>query len=647
MPFFVPNCAGAKLIPEYWTNSFLDRRDAVPANLALITSIANQLLQASASTAPQASENVLAQLVDYFDLHYAFLRHSDHEVRASMLAAEWPRRTDVARPDPFAVVSFTSNHPALALCDDGKDLVTVHRNYDDGTYRCPLTAGTRSGPPIVAAAPLVSGALTTGVLGFVKCRGRKWRSEAKQTLTTVASLFAQFQARINAEERLRHLADHDDLTGLRNRRALLAHLEERLGPQQAGPVAVLYIDLDRLKAINDSLGHAAGDWFIRGFADRLSACAENQGMVARLGGDEFVVVPDQPMTTRAAELFADRIRKTVDGRLTIEARTVTRTVSIGVAAGTPGRDGGTDVLRRADEAVLAAKRAGGNQVVAASDNSLKKLFRNDIQDQLHGGVRNDALLLRYLPEIDLWTGAIVGTEALVRWRHPARGVLLPDSFIGVAESMNLAGELDRWVLRTACADFVGWRSRGLGMGASLRVNVSPLQLTTTGFVQMVADTVAEFGMDDGSLCLEITERAVVNDIDSSTRTLTRLKDLGVQVSIDDFGTGYAVLSHLKTLPVDMLKINPRFVRDLGSNANDVAIVRAIIGLAEAFNLELVAEGVETASAAKALMRHGCRRAQGYLISRPVARDAMAELLASRRMPMRFLTDDQALTRAVI
>ena len=500
---------------------------------------------------------------------------------------------------------------------------------------------------MVAAAPLVSGTLTTGVLGFVKSSGRRWRAEAKHTLTTVASLFAQFQARITAEERLRHLADHDDLTGLRNRRALLAHLEDRLAPHQAGPVAVLYIDLDRLKAINDSLGHAAGDWFIRGFADRLTASTGDQGMVARLGGDEFVVVPNRPMTTQAAELFADRIRNTVHDRLTLDARTVTRTVSIGVAAGMPGRDSGSDLLRRADEAVLAAKRAGGNQIVVASDGSLKRLFRNDIQEHLDGGLHNDALMLHYLPEVDLWTGAIVATEALVRWRHPTRGVLLPDSFMGVAESMNLAGALDRWVLRTACAEFTRWRSRGLGVGASLRVNVSPLQLTSPGFVRMVADTVTEFGMDDGSLCLEITERALVNDVARTTSTLTELKDLGVQTSIDDFGTGYAVLSHLKTLPVDTLKIDPRFVRDLGSNASDLAIVRAIIGLAEAFDLELVAEGVETPAAAKALMHHGCRRAQGYLFSRPVTGDAMAQLFAERRVPMPFFTDDEALTRAVI
>jgi EAL domain-containing protein (putative c-di-GMP-specific phosphodiesterase class I) len=187
----------------------------------------------------------------------------------------------------------------------------------------------------------------------------------------------------------------------------------------------------------------------------------------------------------------------------------------------------------------------------------------------------------------------------------------------------------------------------VGLGALLRVNVSPLQLTTPGFVRMVDETMTEFGMAEGSLCLEITERAVVHDIDNTARTIAELKDVGVQTSIDNFGTGYAVLSHLKALPIDTLKIDPRFVRDLGDNANDLAIVRAIIGLAEAFDLQLVAEGVETPAAALALMQHGCRRAQGYLLSRPIAGNAMESLLFSRWMPMPFLADSEALVRAVI
>lgn len=621
--------------------------DAVPGNLVLITSVANQLLEATASTATQASEQVLTQLVEHFDLHYCFLRYSDHGIQASVLAAEWPPRPDVADPDPYAVVSFTSDHPAFALCESGKDLVVVHRGHENGGYRCPITGRRRGGGPLLAAAPLVSGVVTAGVLGFVKCRGRKWKPQVIQTLEAVASLFAQFQARISAEQRLRHLAEHDDLTGLLNRRPLLAHLSNRLAAGQPGPVAVLYIDLDRLKAINDCLGHAAGDWFIRNFADRLRACAGSQSVVARLGGDEFVVVPDQPMSTHAAELFADRLRGMVRDRLTMDGRTISRTVSIGVAAAMPGSDDASDLLRRADEAVLVSKRAGGNRITAASDNSLKQLFRNDIELHIHGDIDRDALLVHYLPEVDLWTGAIVGAEALVRWRHPARGVLLPEAFIGVAESLNLAAELDRWVLRTACAEFSGWRSRGVGLGALLRVNVSPLQLTTPGFVRMVDETMTEFGMAEGSLCLEITERAVVHDMDNTARTLAELKDVGVQTSIDNFGTGYAVLSHLKALPIDTLKIDPRFVRDLGDNANDLAIVRAIIGLAEAFDLQLVAEGVETPAAALALMQHGCRRAQGYLLSRPIPGNAMESLLFSRWMPMPFLADSEALVRAVI
>ena len=239
--------------------------DTVPGNLVLITSIANQLLEATASTATQASEQVLAELVEHFDLRYSFLRYSDHGIRASVLAAEWPRRSDVADPDPFEVVSFSTDHPALALCESGKDLVVVQRDPYDGGFRCPITKRRRSAGQMMVAAPLVSGTLTSGVLGFVKCGGRRWKPDAIHTLETVASLFAQFQARISAEQRLRHLAEHDDGTGLRNRRALLAHLSDRLASQQPGPVAGVGIHLDRLKAINDS-GHAAGDWFIKSFA---------------------------------------------------------------------------------------------------------------------------------------------------------------------------------------------------------------------------------------------------------------------------------------------------------------------------------------------------------------------------------------------
>ena len=620
----------------------------MPRSLDLVvTSVATQLMEATGSTATQVSEKVLAQLVEQFDVDASFLRHHDHDIRASVLVAEWPPRVGVPDPDPMAVVHFTSADPALACCEHGRKPVVIAPERTSRVFQRWIGGAKQITSPSVAAAPLVSGETTTGVLGFVKNGARKWKQEEINTLEAVAALFAQLQARIAAEEKLRYLAEHDDLTGLYNRRALVAHLSGRLAAGSPGPVALFYLDLDRLKPINDYLGHAAGDWFIRVFAQRLRVCA-GQSMIARLGGDEFVVIPGQSMSTETAESFARRLGAMLRERLAMGGHMITRTVSIGLAVGMPGRDDSTDLLRRADQAVLTAKREGGNRVAVSTDDmSLKSAFRNDIELHLRGDIDSEALLLHYLPEVDLRTGAILAAEALVRWRHPIWGLLLPDSFVGVAESTNLAGELGRWVMRSACAEFSRWRSNGVGQSAVLRINVSPVQLITRGFVDSVADTIEEFGIDGGSVCLEITERAVVHDIETTRKTLGELKEVGVQIAIDDFGTGYAVLSHLKSLPVDMLKIDAGFVRDLGTNAGDLAIVRAIIGLAETFGLQVVAEGVETPTAALTLMQHGCHRAQGFLLSRPVPGNAMEALLAARWLPRPFVADHEVLSLGAI
>ncbi len=615
----------------------------MPRSLDLVvTSVATKLMEVTRSTATQVSEKVLAELVEQFDVDASFLRHHDHDIRASVLVAEWPPRVDVPDPDPMAVVHFSSADPVLAQCEHGRKPVVIRSDQTSRSFYRWVVGAKQESLPSVAAAPLVSGELTTGVLGFVKFGARKWKQEEINTLEAVAALFAQLQARIAAEEKLRYLAEHDDLTGLYNRRALVAHLSERLAAGSPGPVALLYLDLDRLKSINDYLGHTAGDWFIRVFAQRIRVCAGSQSMIARLGGDEFVVIPDQPMSTGIAESFARRLGTMLRERLAIGGHMISRTVSIGLAVGVPGRDNSTDLLRRADEAVLTAKRGGGNQIAVSTDDmSLKSAFRNDIELHLQGDINSEALLLHYLPEIDLWTGAIVAAEALVRWQHPIWGLLLPDSFIRVAESSKLAGELGRWVMRTACADFSRWRANGIGQSAILSINVSAVQLMTRGFVRSVADTIEEFGIDAGSVCLEITERAVVHDMETTRRTLAELKEVGVHIAIDDFGTGFVVLPHLKSLPVDIVKIDTAFVRDLGTNAGDLAIVRAVIGLADAFGLQLVAKGVETPAAALTLMQHGCHRAQGFLLSRPVAADAMESLLSGGRLRMPFLADREA------
>jgi diguanylate cyclase len=375
----------------------------------------------------------------------------------------------------------------------------------------------------------------------------------------------------------------------------------------------------------------------------LGEAADASSVIARFGGDEFVIVPTAPMGAEAAEALAKQLQTRVHKQVAIDGETITRTVSIGVAVGVPGRDNASDLLRQADQAVVSAKSVGGNAVAAFDpEMSEKYAIRNDIELHLEGIIESDngALVLHYLPEFDMRTGEILGTEALIRWRHPTRGLLLPDSFMGVVESINLAGKLGRLVMRSACAQFSYWHDRGLGRDVVLSVNVSPAQLVTDGFVTMVAATLDEFVLDPSTVCLEITENVVVKDIDTTHKTLAGLKEIGVQVAIDDFGTGYSALTYLKSLPVDTLKIDKEFVRDLGADEADMAILRQVIALADAFGLDVIAEGVETVAAARALLDLGCYRAQGFLLSRPLDRTAMETLLAQRFIPMDFLDERQ-------
>jgi EAL domain-containing protein (putative c-di-GMP-specific phosphodiesterase class I) len=305
-----------------------------------------------------------------------------------------------------------------------------------------------------------------------------------------------------------------------------------------------------------------------------------------------------------------------------------------VALGVPGQDTASDLMRFVDQAILSVKSSGGNDVaVFTPDLDLNTDLRNDIELHLRGGIERGALVVYYLPEVDLRSGELLAVEALVRWQHPTRGLLLPGTFIPIAESCNLAAELGRLVLRSACGHLRRWRSEGLAADLVMRVNVSPVQLVGLGFADSVSATISEYGIDAASLCLEITESLVVKDIDTARATIEALKGIGVKVAIDDFGTGYSSLTRLKSLPVDILKIDQSFVRDLGHSDSDLSIVRAIVALAEAFELDVVAEGVETVIAAETLIGVGCTRAQGFLLSRPINDDAMRELLTNPYLPL--------------
>ena len=606
----------------------------------LVTEAAAKLMAATAADHAAISEQVVADTVSQFGVDFGFLRHNDHTIHATVLVALWPPRPFVPDPDPIGVVYFADADPVFAQAENLKVPDVLRPAPANEEYQRNIEAGTGIPNSTIACVPLLSGSVTTGTLGFVKIGDREWLPEELNALQAIATLFAQVQARIQAEERLQYLAEHDDLTGLLNRRALIARLDERLAAGRPGPVALVYVNLDRLKAVNDHLGHKAGDRFIEVFAQLLREAADDSSVIARFGGDEFVVVPNEPLDADAAETLARQLQQRVHKQVEVDGETITRTVSIGVGVGEPGRDTSSDILRRADQAVVSAKSVGGNAVVAFDPEMAEKYaIRNDIELHLEGIIDSDngALVLHYLPEFDMRTGEILGTEALIRWRHPTRGLLMPDSFMGVVESINLAGKLGRLIMRSACAQFSDWRNDGLAGDAVLRINVSPAQLVTDGFVGLVAATLDEFVLDASTVCLEITEHVVVRDIDTTHKTLAGLKEIGVQVAIDDFGTGYSALTYLKSLPVDALKIDREFVRDLGTEAaySDLAILKQVVALADAFGLDVIAEGVETPAAARALLDLGCYRAQGFLLSRPLDRNAMGALFARRFIPVDF------------
>ena len=606
----------------------------------LVTEAAAKLMAATAADHAAISEQVVADTVSQFGVDFGFLRHNDHTIHATVLVALWPPRPFIPDPDPIGVVYFADADPVFAQAENLKVPDVLRPAPANEEYQRNIEAGTGIPNSTIACVPLLSGSLTTGTLGFVKIGDREWLPEELNALQAIATLFAQVQARIQAEERLQYQAEHDDLTGLLNRRALIARLDERLAAGRPGPVALVFVNLDRLKAVNDHLGHKAGDRFIEVFARLLRDAADDSSVIARFGGDEFVVVPKEPLGAEAAEALARQLQQRVHKQVEVDGETITRTVSIGVGVAEPGRDTSSDILRRADQAVVSAKSVGGNAVVAFDPEMAEKYaIRNDIELHLEGIIDSDngALVLHYLPEFDMRTGEILGTEALIRWRHPTRGLLMPDSFMGVVESINLAGKLGRLIMRSACAQFSDWRNRGLARDAVLRINVSPAQLVTDGFVGLVAATLDEFVLDASTVCLEITEHVVVKDIDTTHKTLAGLKEIGVQVAIDDFGTGYSALTYLKSLPVDALKIDKEFVRDLGTEAaySDLAILKQVVALADAFGLDVIAEGVETAAAARALLDLGCYRAQGFLLSRPLARNAMGSLFAQGSIPVDF------------
>ncbi|WP_320773277.1 putative bifunctional diguanylate cyclase/phosphodiesterase [Streptomyces sp. CRN 30] len=434
--------------------------------------------------------------------------------------------------------------------------------------------------------------------------------------------------------RLRYEATHDALTGLPNRTLFFERLEKALAAGEGQRFGLCYLDLDGFKAINDSLGHAAGDRLLVEVADRLQACATAPGeMVARLGGDEFVALITGPDTQKAVDELAERVIGALATPVRIEGRELLVRGSIGIVEGPAGERGAAEVLRSADITMYRAKSAGGNRYeIADAEADARAITRHSLTMALPMALDRGEFFIEYQPLVHLGDGSVRGAEALVRWLHPQHGVLGPDRFIPLAEDTGLIVPLGRWVLEQSVRQAREWRERERrgDYSGPLRVNVnlSPCQLTHPGLVQETVDILERAGVEPGALCLEVTESALIGADDEVLRPLRRLAEMGVDIALDDFGTGYSNLANLRRLPVSVLKLDRSFTRGMQhfpADPVDQKIVEGIVSLAHSLDLAVTVEGVETGHQAEQLRVMGCDTAQGWYYARPGPPDRLHDL----------------------
>ncbi|MDT5268997.1 MAG: hypothetical protein QOH49_1183 [Acidobacteriota bacterium] len=441
--------------------------------------------------------------------------------------------------------------------------------------------------------------------------------------------------RKRAESQLLHDAFHDALTGLPNRALFMDHVKMAIQrSRRSGDrlFAALFLDLDRFKIINDSLGHMVGDQLLVGIAHRLEACLRPGDTVARLGGDEFTILLEDLASTEDAIDVARRVQEAVTQPFNIGGHEVFTTASIGIALSNTGYERAEDLLRDADTAMYRAKMEGKKRHVvfdkAMHDRAMEIL---QLETDLRRAITRKEFFLNYQPIVDLETGRVASFEALVRWRHPERGLVMPGDFVPVAEETGLIVPLGLWVLNEACRQMREWQRQGVtDSSVTMSVNLSGRQFSQADLIEQISSALREAGLKAVNLKLEITESMVMENFDTAIDMLTQLRILGVGLSIDDFGTGYSSLSYLHRFPIDTLKIDRSFVTQMTDNSENAEIVRTIVTLARSLDMEVVAEGVETADQLRQLSDLGCDYGQGYLFSRPVGAGQAAELLTDEQ-----------------
>lgn len=581
---------------------------------ALIVEVATSLMGVTSETASAASDNALARLLTFFDVDHVFLRRNDHENGNSILVGEEPPRQDVPDPDPLRCVPFCSD-PVFAATQHLKTPLIAypetHKDYDDRVAEAAGAAVTFAG------VPLLSGETTVGGLGLVKFGTRPWNPDEVEALSAVATMFAQLWGRLEAQDEVRYLAYFDALTGLPNRQKLKDTIDDLPTGSQA---SLLLVDVDNMKVINDGLTFAAGDQFLIDLGRRIRAQIRPADIVARIQGDQFGVLLQHVGPDEVDEI-ATRLAGELDRSVDLGGLSLARSVSIGIAHAKAS----TDALFAEASAALHQAKALGKKRAITFDETMRSrvLERFETELELRHALDHDELTLHYQPEVDLVSGHVVATEALLRWNHPTKGLLAAGGFIAAAEESGLIVEIGDVVLQKAVAQLAVWHETDPTL--EMWINVSPAQLVSRDLATQVEMVLLEHSVAPDKICLELTEQAILDDIDFTRNTLERLRELGVKLALDDFGTGYSSLQQLKQLPITTLKIDMSFVEGLGVSEYDSAIVDAAITLADAFGLDTVAEGIEQAPQLLELVRRGCFKGQGYLMAKPAAPDDIVPL----------------------
>jgi diguanylate cyclase (GGDEF)-like protein len=474
-------------------------------------------------------------------------------------------------------------------------------------------------PTAAMATPVYERSHVVGSLGVASTEpGRLFGARDQQVLISLAEHASLALNHARAVEEAVHEALHDSLTGLPNRSLFLDRMRHALAraERESEPVAVLFCDLDGFKTVNDSLGHRTGDRLLVMVAERLAERLQPDDTIARLGGDEFAVLLEELREPGDAARAAQRLLDALEAPFELRDREFYVSVSIGIAT---GKDDAETLLRDADLAMYRAKSRGkGRYAVFEPGMHTAIVERLELEVDLKRALEREELAVVYQPIFSLVSGSVTGVEALVRWHHPTRGIVMPESFIPLAEESGMIGELGRWVLRKACHQGALWRAKypghpGLGIG----VNVSVAQLREPGLVREVSEALAESQLDATGLTLEITETALMESFDEAIEEVDALKALGVDLAIDDFGTGYSSLRYLRRLPLDVMKIEKSFVDGIGRPGEEPDLLRAIIDLANIFGLRVVAEGIERPEQRERLLELGCELGQGHLLAEPL------------------------------